>query len=282
MSSNSKAIFNITTGSAKNFNKSEDSFSSGISSELSDSEQESCDSQCDKDRHEVDKMLYSFDNQLLKEFQAIIGPRPLQNKIQLEESKQPKSLIENQGDEDPLAKRYAKKQQIISEAKLKLDKLIEEKISKYESVSLDSMSFDDESFEDDENLNSTKFKADQKLNEVSLHTNHGTIKVPQGLIDLGIHSIFDKEIMSKYLDSFSENEMRTVMEKAGIKGDFVKSLDSIFMMSREHRNEKSNKNPNLLYKNPFLVIERFIKGGDLSKSEQKFRENTAKAGVLRK
>ena len=278
----SKPIFNITTGSAKNFNKSEDSFSSGVSSEPSDSEFESCDSQCDKDKNEVDRVLYSFDNQLLKEFQAIVGSKPQIIKNQYEEIRQSKIHTEHFGAEDFALKRHSKKQQIINEAKLKLDKLIEEKISKYESVSYDSMSLDNSDFEEINELDLSHPKRENNLNVVNLYTNHGEIKIPQGLLDLGIHKIFDKEIMGKYLDALTEKEMQTVMDKAGIKGDFVKSLDNIFALSKEHQNGKSDKNPNLLYKNPFLVVERLINEGELSKSEFKYRENTTKAGILRK
>ena len=239
-------IFNIVKVAPGH--RSEDTFSSDISSDLSDSEIESIENDIRKLYENENKAFTNFDTQLFKEFQARLGQTGNdRNSAMLNfEPIVNEKVSEIEKLNDPVYLRHHKKQTIMKNAKQYIENKINEMTEQMGDDSADS-------FSDDSSEDSDKVSASENNKNLTLYHKSNKITLPKSLIDFGIESIFDSQSI-EVLKNKLTNEDFARLSKTLPKGVNIDlALDQISQLADEHAKGYSLKeDQNRIDKNPFL------------------------------
>jgi len=179
---------------------------------------------------------------------------------------------------DPVYRKHKQKQTILENAKKMVQKAIdlkaEQQYDSVESISLDSLSETEDISQPKDDLKSGKFAL------TKLHTQHGPIELPVGLLDSGIDQIFDPAIMNKFMDRFNPEDVNRLRKISGSNKDFQTIVTELCDQATEFQSQKNTMN--YIHKNPFEVIQRCVEDDVYSKSNQQFLKCQSKANILRK
>ncbi|CAI2359723.1 unnamed protein product [Moneuplotes crassus] len=261
------------TLSQRHMNLSDDTFSSGISSDLDSSELDSLDGHIQRDAHEHDKVLGQIGQNLFREIQTIKTGKTV--------DKAPNEIFRvfkggrYDRETDPIYRRNQHKQRILHNARSMIEKIVQEKAD--DEGSIESISLDGSDEEQDlSNLNNNP---ETKYQNVSLHTKHGEIELPQGLLHLGIEKIFTKEMTGKITEQFTPEDIQRLSSVAGKPIKLEEVLDDLQKFATDKANNVKDKT---IFGNPFEIIEKFTLENKYTKKELRIQKYQKCAGILRR
>lgn len=160
-----------------------------------------------------------------------------------------------------------------------VERMVDEKVEN-DQQSLESMSIDEES--DNDMKQEFTYDESEKYKLVHLHTQHGAIEIPKGLINMGIQHVFTPEILNEFVDKLESRETERLKKYIEPKTELKKAIDDLGKLTSKKEIKNSNSDLNMVHKNPFTVVDRLIKTGEFRKSEYKYRKYCSHAAMLRK
>lgn len=242
--------------------RSDNTFSSGISSDFSDSEFESIENDILKFYEPESKIYTGIESQILKEFQS----RKAQN-IEKTESTPGMSFIAHNKPKasefeklnDPVYLRHKQKQTIMQNAKLYVEKLVENRVNNMRDHSIDSFSED----------SMDELDAKNDSNNVDLYIKSGKLSLPKPLIEFGVENIFNNESLNKFKSQLSEDDKLRLADKLPKGVNLESAMNELSSLASQKLRGIPKSEHNLVHKNPFLSLEHLLISGRLSKEDTK-------------